>query len=49
MEPNKTTLLYFIVNGLQILGELNYDIKTKAIDYVLNNSVKDKEGSIQAL
>jgi hypothetical protein len=46
MEPHKTTLLYFIINSLEILGQFSLEMKELAIEYVLNNAVRNKEGSI---
>lgn len=45
MDSHKTTLLYFIVNALEILGELSSEMKLLSIDYIINNAVKDNNSS----
>ena len=43
MDSHKTTMLYFIVNALDILDELSSEIKLISIDFILNNAVKQKD------
>ena len=46
-ESNRLTLIYFVVGGLEILGELEKVNKTKIVDYVYSLQVvpdKDQPG-----
>ena len=46
MDSHKTTILYFIINALEILNELSEEIKIISIDYIMNNAVLDGNFSI---
>lgn len=43
MDSHKTTMLYFIVNALDILNELSPEIKQISINFILNNAIKQKD------